>query len=85
MLNIGCVEGKQRGRELQECKGRLEVVFGRFEIETPKLPMQGGGGDGVQESGLKTQIRLDPFPPKQQSFISELHSRQIFSIFLLWF
>ena len=23
-----------------------------------------GVGDGVQESGLKTQIRLDPFPPK---------------------
>ena len=36
-----------------------------LKSKTPKLPMQGGGvGDGVQESGLKTQIGLVPFPPK---------------------
>ena len=57
MLNIGCVEGKQRGDgELQECKGRLEVVFGRFEIDNSQIANAGGVGDGVQESGLKTQI-----------------------------
>ena len=81
MLNIGCVEGKQRGgRE----SWRMEVVFGRFGIENSQNTNAGGGvGDGVQESGLKAHIRLDPFPPKQQSFISEMHSRQNFSNFSL--
>ena len=83
MLNIGCVEGKQRGEgEWQECKGRLEVVFGRFEIQNSQIANAGGGvGDGVQESGLKTQIGLVPFPPKA----AKLHITDAFKANFLHF
>ena len=43
----------------------------------------GGVGDGVQESGLKIQIRFDPFTPNLH--ISDFHPHLIFSIFLLCF
>ena len=45
-----------------------------LKSNTPK--MQGGVGDGVQESGLKTQIRLDPFLPKlhiRVAFLPDFH------------
>ena len=58
-------------------------MFGKFEIETPKLPMQGGVGGGVHESGLKTQVRLDPFPPKLHIRVAFLPQFLKFSLVVL--